>query len=123
MSTFGKRLRGLRNTKKLTQKELSKRLKISESAVGMYERDEREPSFGLVNEMADLLDTTTDFLIRGREDYKFSKKEQTLTDAIEEGLNTEEIKEKYNIDVTTLTNEEWRGIVAYVQASRAIKSE
>lgn len=121
MTTFGKRLRGLRNAKNLTQKELSKRLKISESSVGMYERDEREPSFDLVNDIANILSTTTDFLIRGRDDYSFTDGEKSLTHGIQEGLNPLEIKEKYNIDVTTLTDEEWRGIVAYVQAARAMK--
>lgn len=121
MTTFGKRLKALRKDKKLTQKELSKKLKISESAVGMYERDEREPSFDLVNEIVDELDTTNGYLMRGRNDYKFSKKEQSLTDAIEEGLEPGEIKEKYNIDITTLTDEEWKEISAYVRVSRAGK--
>lgn len=44
MASFGQRLRKLRNNKNITQKELAKILKMSESAIGMYERDEREPS-------------------------------------------------------------------------------
>jgi transcriptional regulator with XRE-family HTH domain len=68
MSKFGARLKELRNKKKLTQKELSKILKISESAIGMYERDEREPSFDLVKRLADIFEVSIDYLL-GRQKY------------------------------------------------------
>ena len=51
---FGQRLAELRSERGLTQEELANRLDISRSAIGMYERGEREPSF-------DLLDKLTDF--------------------------------------------------------------
>ncbi len=40
---------------------------LSESAIGMYERDEREPSFKLTNEIADRFNVSTDYLL-GRTD-------------------------------------------------------
>ncbi|MMZ52796.1 HTH-type transcriptional regulator ImmR [compost metagenome] len=66
MSTFGSRLRELRTNKKLSQKELANYFKISESAVGMYERDQREPSFELIERIADFFEVSTDYLL-GRE--------------------------------------------------------
>ena len=45
MSTFGERLKALRNNKALTQDELANAIKISKSSINMYERGEREPKF------------------------------------------------------------------------------
>lgn len=67
MATFGQRLRDLRVKHNLTQKELANIFKVSESSIGMYERDEREPSFKLTNEIADYFEVTTDYL-HGRSD-------------------------------------------------------
>ncbi|MCL6443345.1 MAG: helix-turn-helix domain-containing protein [Alicyclobacillus sp.] len=67
MVTFGSRLQSLRNSVGLTQEEFARRLQISKSAVGMYERDEREPSFELVRKIADFFGVTTDYLL-GRSD-------------------------------------------------------
>lgn len=66
MNSFGERLRELRKEKKITQKELSNIFKISESAVGMYERNEREPSFELVKGLADFFEVSTDYLLAHR---------------------------------------------------------
>ncbi len=51
--TFGKRLRILRKNRNLTQKDLADRFNVGESTIGMYERDEREPSFEFVKQLAD----------------------------------------------------------------------
>jgi transcriptional regulator with XRE-family HTH domain len=63
VSTFGERLRTLRNKRKLTQKDLGEKFKMSESAIGMYERNEREPSFSLVQGLANYFEVTVDYLI------------------------------------------------------------
>lgn len=60
---FGQRLRSLREGKKITQKELSKVLNVSESAVGMYERGEREPNFETVDKIANFFDVQADYLL------------------------------------------------------------
>ena len=64
---FGQRLRKLRENKKITQKELSKILNVSESAIGMYERGEREPNFETVDKIANFFNVPTDYLL-GRTD-------------------------------------------------------
>ncbi len=68
MGTFGSRLKHLRKSKKLTQKNLADIFKLAESTISMYERDEREPSFELTNKLADYFGVTTDYL-HGRTDY------------------------------------------------------
>jgi HTH-type transcriptional regulator, competence development regulator len=65
--TFGKRLRFLRKRRNLTQKDLADRFNLGESTIGMYERNEREPSFELVKQLADFFNVTTDYLL-GRTD-------------------------------------------------------
>lgn len=63
MSGFGNRLRKLRIDKGLTQKQLGRLFKLSESAVGMYERGEREPSFEQTKSFAEYFGVTTDYLL------------------------------------------------------------
>lgn len=65
MATFGERLRRHRLSKHLTQKDFGKKFKLSESAIGMYERGEREPSFSLVQRFAEFFDVSVGDLIGG----------------------------------------------------------
>lgn len=66
--TFGQRLRSLRLGRGLTQKECGKQFQLSESAIGMYERDQREPSLELVKRIADYFEVTIDYIL-GRDHY------------------------------------------------------
>ncbi|MED4922942.1 helix-turn-helix transcriptional regulator [Anoxybacillus geothermalis] len=66
--TFGKRLRFLRKKMNMTQKDLADKFRLGESTIGMYERDEREPSFEFVRQLADFFNVTTDYLL-GRTDH------------------------------------------------------
>ncbi|WP_256872487.1 helix-turn-helix domain-containing protein [Paenibacillus sp. 79R4] len=87
MATFGQRLREIRTNNNLTQKQFAQMFKVSESAIGMYERDEREPPFKFTNEVADHFKVTTDYL-HGRTDNpdpikqsKIDEKEQAEFEA------------------------------------------
>lgn len=92
MSTFGERLRSLRTARGLTQKECGKLFQLSESAIGMYERDQREPSLELVRRIADYFEVTIDyilgrdhFIMNGRAHYSavdnWTEEERNLADA------------------------------------------
>ncbi|EJV93624.1 MULTISPECIES: helix-turn-helix domain-containing protein [Bacillus] len=63
MKTFGNILRELRKEKKITQKDLAHMLKLSESTIGMYERNERQPDYDTLNRIANYFKVTTDFLL------------------------------------------------------------
>ncbi len=67
MITLGNRLRLLRKQHGITQKALADKFKISESTIGMYERDEREPSIDMLNALADFFEVSVDYLY-GRTD-------------------------------------------------------
>lgn len=91
MSDLGTRIRNLRIKKGLKQEDLAKFINISKSAIGMYERNEREPSFEILKTLAEFFDVSIDFLLTGN-DYKRDKKENLFFFDIE-GLNDEEIED------------------------------
>ncbi|HEF1899108.1 helix-turn-helix domain-containing protein [Bacillus cereus group sp. MYBK108-2] len=63
MKTFGNIIRDLRKQKGITQKELAKSLQLSESTIGMYERNERQPDYNTLIRIADYFKVSTDFLL------------------------------------------------------------
>ena len=63
MSGFSERLSALRKSAGMTQAELAKKLGISKSSVSMYECGNREPEFGLLEKMADLLQVDMNVLL------------------------------------------------------------
>ena len=63
---LGARIAALRRDKGWSQSQLAHRLKISSSAVGMYEQGRREPSAELLVAMAAEFGVSTDFLLTGK---------------------------------------------------------
>lgn len=66
MGDFNKILKILRTSKSVTQDELAKALNISRSAVGMYEKGDREPDYETLEAIADYFNVSIDYLL-GRE--------------------------------------------------------
>ena len=63
MATFNERLRDLRKTSGLTQKQLSQDLALGESTVSMYEQGSREPDFELLTRIADYFNVDVNYLL------------------------------------------------------------
>lgn len=63
MGEFSNIFKSLRMEAGLTQTDLSKRLKISRSAISMYECGEREPDLEILEKIADFFQVETDYLI------------------------------------------------------------
>ena len=63
---LGARIAALRRRAGWSQAELAKRLRISASAVGMYEQGRREPSADTLVELAKLFGVSTDYLLTGQ---------------------------------------------------------
>lgn len=63
---LGPRIALLRRSQGLNQAELAQRLGLSPSTVGMYEQGRREPDCQTLCALAEILQTTTDFLLTGR---------------------------------------------------------
>ena len=63
---FGARLRALRLAKGLSQVELARLIRRHPTAIGPYERDEYAPPRDVVDRIAEILDTTPEYLWFGR---------------------------------------------------------
>lgn len=77
---FGQRLRQLRQEKNLTLREFEEQIGISYSALGKYERDERQPDFDTLEQLANYFDVAIDWLI-GRTDIRTHEENIFLNDA------------------------------------------
>ncbi len=62
---LGARIAALRRDAGWSQAELGKRLKVSASAVGMYEQGRREPSADTLVTLSRIFGVTTDYLLTG----------------------------------------------------------
>lgn len=78
MDSLGARLIKLRKDKKLSQSELAKYVGVSYAQIGRYETKGAQPPAEVLNKIADILDTTVDFLINGTAN---EKAKNTLKDA------------------------------------------
>lgn len=65
-SSFGRRLRALRLAAGLSQVELARRVGRHQTAIGPYERDEYEPPREVVEKLAQILETSPEYLYFGR---------------------------------------------------------
>lgn len=64
MAEFGRRLKELRDSKRMSQEELAKALHVSRSRIGMYEQGQREPDFEMQEAIADYFNVNLDYLVR-----------------------------------------------------------
>ena len=63
--TLGARIRSLREERQLTQIALAKELGITCQALSQYELNKRMPDVGMIIQLSDYFNVTTDFLLRG----------------------------------------------------------
>lgn len=76
---FPERLIELRKLQNLTQQELANLLNVSKQTVGSWERGRTEPSIPMINELANILNTTTDYLTGRVSDSSSSLEQQPNT--------------------------------------------
>ena len=69
-SGFPERLRELRESKKLSQRDLSKISGIHYLSIGKYERGQIEPAANSLRKLAEALEATTDYLLEGTADQQ-----------------------------------------------------
>jgi transcriptional regulator with XRE-family HTH domain len=70
MSTFGKRLKQLREDKHLTQKELAEQLSVNRDALAKWETERAFPDLIMVKSIAEFFGVATDYLL-GRDHNTF----------------------------------------------------
>ena len=76
----GDRLRELREGKKMYQEDLAKKINVSKSTIGMYERNEREPNDETLLRLSSFFDCSTDYLLGRSDDPRLSEKEDKEAD-------------------------------------------
>lgn len=82
---LGARIAALRKAAGMSQSHLAQRLKISASAVGMYEQGRREPSVEILAAMAEIFGVSIDFLVTGKPGD--SREQQELTRLLMDRVN------------------------------------
>ena len=60
---IGIRIKILRNSLGLTQKQLGTHLGLGESTISQYENENRTPDYETLNHIADFFDVSTDYLL------------------------------------------------------------
>lgn len=71
MNKIGNAIKSLRVREGLTQGELAKKLKISRSAIGMYENGEREPSVEILEKFADYFNVDMNYITGKEEEEEY----------------------------------------------------
>lgn len=68
MNTIGRRITQLRKEQGMTQEELAQKLDVTSQAVSKWENDVSCPDVSILPQLADILHTTTDYLLSGKKD-------------------------------------------------------
>ena len=76
---MGLRIAALRRSAGWSQVELAKKLKISPSAVGMYEQGRREPAAQMLAALSDVFGVSIDYLVTGRTETRQDREQVTET--------------------------------------------
>lgn len=84
----GERLKFLRERENLTQQELADKLKITRSALSLYETNRREPDNDTLKKFAEFFSVTTDYLLgRDEPSTKTHGLPQTIAAYLPEGFS------------------------------------
>ncbi|MCM3736413.1 helix-turn-helix domain-containing protein [Bacillus cytotoxicus] len=102
---IGERLKFLRNRRGWTIQDTAEKVGISDSTYGGYETNYRKPNLEVLCRLADILNSTTDFIL-GRTDNQ-NGFDFDMKDMLEQG--------KLNWDGRELNDEEAEKVVALLQ--------
>ena len=69
----GEKIRVLRKQKGLSQKDLANELHVSHQTVSKWELDETMPELSFIVQLSEFFGVTTDYLLKGGEDYEVEK--------------------------------------------------
>jgi transcriptional regulator with XRE-family HTH domain len=120
---FSKRLKKLREDKRLSQEGLAAKLNIPRSTITNYEtRPELIPRQKRLNEIADFFGVSVDYLIGRANHEELNKTEEAFLLDVEQenALSIEELMKKYNltIDGKVASKEEIEEALRYIRFLR-----
>jgi transcriptional regulator with XRE-family HTH domain len=111
---IGERIRLHRILSKMSRAELAKRFGITEQAIGMYERGDREPNIEQIKSLATMFEVSTDYLL-GQMPLSDEAKFLSMID-----LSIDEImaRQKVTVDGKQLSEKEVAWIVSSIRSYR-----
>lgn len=77
---FSKRLKYMRKLRNLSQEELGKKINSTKGTISNYENEYSTPSNDVLKDLADVLDTTTDYLLGRSDDPQLTEKQERMID-------------------------------------------
>lgn len=101
---FPKRLKELREKMGLTQQQLGEKLNVADATINRYEKGLRTPDFAMLDQLARIFNTTTDYLL-GRDNAATPPPDFTKL-----------IPDAPNVDLSDITDEEAMTIALMRQA-------
>jgi transcriptional regulator with XRE-family HTH domain len=124
MTILGRRITELRESRKMTQEELAKKLNISRASLSHYEKNRREPDYETLQKIADYFQVSIDYMFGRTTNSKeiLDEHVRDFVDSLE--LSDSTLLESFTltIDGRELTDEEARRFIAFVRAERSINS-
>ena len=69
---IGARIKSKRASLRITQRGLAEKVGISAAAINKFEKGEKKPSTNVLLKIAEVLDTTTDYMLLGTKDDEVS---------------------------------------------------
>jgi transcriptional regulator with XRE-family HTH domain len=111
---IGKRIKAHRLLNRMSRSDLAKRFGITEQAIGMYERGEREPNIEQIKQLALMFNLTTDYLLGHMPLTPEAEFLMNIDLSIDEIMARQAIK----LDGQSLSKEEVTMAVASVRAFR-----
>jgi len=120
---FEERLKNARKAKNITQKDISTSLKIDRSTYAGYETGKGKPSFEKLNELADYLDVSVDYLL-GRTDDPTPYRD---VDSDLDGSPDEELKQLLSdpdmrvafLDYSSWSDEDKRELINFIKFKKS----
>lgn len=103
ISTFSQRFKYLRASAGFTQDEMSKRLDVAHSTIGMYERGERNPSIDKLIEIAKIFNVSVNFLLGYDSNSNF--KDESMEKWIAAGENMTKIQREKWLQAFKILND------------------
>lgn len=118
---LGQKLRALREKTGMYQSDVAERVGVDRASVSNYEIGRAMPTGKTLGALADLFHTTTDYLLGKTENSDPIDGETEFLSDLD--LSNEELFERYNFkfDGVEITEEEAKGIIAFLRASRQMK--
>lgn len=115
-SSFGKKLKALRNKRGLSQEAVAKEIDISRASYSHYENDHVQPDMNLISKLAIFFKVSSDYLLGLSEDPKLINYN---TSSVENTIKSNDGKE---INVSDLTDYQ-QAILQYALAQQEVSFE